>query len=202
MTYPARLLFLFLSCFLNSVLANEKQECKACVAMDGCTYCRSDNFFEDPSVCACDLDSGFYGSCNDYSFGSKPLDSNLDCAFNTHLSWLVLIAILIGASIFLCSIYCCCIRSGTCKSSSPIIGVRIPEPTTSSNTTTAINTTPFQNHYATAITTTHQSEPPGTCTSASAVPFATAVPCGPSTNDTKTAPPAYNPSYASAEIIK
>ena len=152
MTYP-RLVFLFLSCFIKYVMANEKQECKACVA-DGCTYCRSDKFFENPSVCACDLDSGFFESCDDYSFGSKPLDSNLDCTFNTHLSWLVLIAILGGAggTLFCCIFCCCCIRSLKKSSSS---GRGIPG-LTISNTATAAN-----NHYApaTATSTYHEPEP-------------------------------------------
>jgi hypothetical protein len=192
-SYYPRLLFLFLSCFLNSVLANGRQECKACVSTDGCTYCRGDKFFEDPSVCVCnDLGSGFFGGCSDYSFGSKPLDSKLDCAFNTQLSWLVVIAILVGAGIFFGSIYCCYIKSGKRTSSSS--GGRIPEPTTTSNnntTTTATNTTTFQNHYptATAFATTYHPEP-----GASATPFAVAVPC---TNETN--PSAYNPSYACAE---
>jgi hypothetical protein len=177
-----RLLFLFLSCFLHSVLANQKQECKACVA-DGCTYCRRDKFFKNPSVCACDLDSGFFGSCHDYSFGAKPLDSNLDCAFNTHLSWLVVIAILLGVGIFFCVIYCFCIRNRSSSS-----GGGIPEPTTSNTTTAAANTTSFhQNHFATATATATIYQPgPGT----SSVPFATAVPYA-----DETAPPAYNPSY-------
>jgi hypothetical protein len=185
MTYHG-LFFLFLSYFFNSVLANEKQECKACVTEGGCTYCRSDNFFENPSVCACDLGRGFFGSCDDYSFGSKPLDSKLDCAFNTPLSWLVLIAIIVGAGIFFCSIYCCCIKSGRRRSSN---GAGIPEPIISNATATATNTTPFQNRYASAIT--YQPEP-GT---SDVVPFATAVPY-----TTAKVPPAYNPSYAAAEL--
>jgi hypothetical protein len=141
-SYYPRLLFLSLSCFLNSVLANERQKCKACVSMmmDGCIYCRANKFEYDPSVCVCDdMNNELYGDCEDYSSGSKPLDSKLDCAFNTHLSWLVVIGIFLVAGFFFGSIYCCCF----CIK----IGGRIPEPTTTSNnntTTTATNATTFQ----------------------------------------------------------
>lgn len=36
----------------------------------GCSWCEGDSFFENGSVCMCSGDEGFFGGCDDVSFGS------------------------------------------------------------------------------------------------------------------------------------
>ena len=82
-----------------------KDECKSCVE-SGCTYCKGDSFFDESSACVCEsLNDGFFGGCDDFSFGSTPLNSKLDCTFNTHLSGLIVALIAVVSAICLCG--CC-----------------------------------------------------------------------------------------------
>ena len=78
------------------------KECNACV-LKGCTYCQNARSF-NPSVCVCSgLTAGFFGGCDDFSFGSVPLNSTLDCNLNSNHSSLF---VFFGAAMLLS----CCYR--------------------------------------------------------------------------------------------
>ncbi len=64
-------------------------DCKGCVS-SGAVYCAGDGFFGNPSVCRSGPFDGFFGSCDDVSFGAAPLSSGPDCAFNTRYGEVVL----------------------------------------------------------------------------------------------------------------
>ena len=68
--------------------------CQSCVE-GGHTWCENSDFFNEGSVCL-DNNSGFFGNCNDVSFGASEYDSQFDCAFGTEQGELVFAAIIIA----------------------------------------------------------------------------------------------------------
>lgn len=98
-----------------------KDECLACVESESesesCTYCKGSEAFEDkPSVCVCgDITGGFYGGCDDYTFGGDELTSNRDCQFGSSNGGSTLVRYLIVAAFagvlsILLIIFVCCKR--------------------------------------------------------------------------------------------
>lgn len=95
--------------FLIAV-ARANDDCKACVDQ-GCTYCANSKF-GNPSTCNCNGFDGFFGDCNDVSFGSEPLESSLDCTFGKKNGEMILAAIIVVPALVLCVIVWCACFSG------------------------------------------------------------------------------------------
>jgi hypothetical protein len=77
-------------------------ECTSCVER-GCTFCKGNEFFGNPSQCVCGGFDGFFGSCSDHTFGGAPFNSKLDCSFNSQNGTAILCVLIIGVL----SICCC-----------------------------------------------------------------------------------------------
>ena len=70
--------------------------CDACVDAS-CTWCSGSSFFGNPDVCVCgDHTTGFFGGCNDYSFGSGERNNKIDCAFGASWGYGVLALVIVG----------------------------------------------------------------------------------------------------------
>jgi len=69
--------------------------CEPCV-QKGCTFCEGNDFFQRPSVCHCGSFDGFYGSCDDYTFGGKP---HTKCG--NRIGTVKLVVIIVSVTIFL-----------------------------------------------------------------------------------------------------
>jgi len=101
------LLFLFV--ILSLCYADPS--CNECIDR-GCTYCKGNDFFDNPSVCICgEYSSGFFGGCDDHSFGSEELSSSLDCSFNRPNGGAIL-AVIIVVCILVCG---CCVYANSQK---------------------------------------------------------------------------------------
>jgi hypothetical protein len=91
--------------FLLPLFVLATKECKDCVN-SGCTFCKNEDLFEESNgFCVCDASRqnfDFFGTLGECS-SVKPLNSNLDCAFNTHLSPLIVTAMVV---VFLALCYC------------------------------------------------------------------------------------------------
>jgi len=83
--------------------------CNDCVD-NGNTYCLNNGFFGDPSVCVDSdkINTGTFGGCDDFSFGSSALTSDLDCAFNNSSGGTILAGIIAAAICFIVGIVGCC----------------------------------------------------------------------------------------------
>ena len=81
---------------------DEKEECLSCYANgESCTYCRGNDFFDNPSVCVCgDLTDGFFGDCSDHTFGGE----EWNCSERSAVSTPILVAA-VAVSIFF--LICC-----------------------------------------------------------------------------------------------
>ena len=71
-----------------------------------CTYCRGSDFFDNPSNCACEEFTGFFGDCSDYSFGLTPYETKRQCEYdseyaNTYFILLVTLLPVLGLLIYL-----------------------------------------------------------------------------------------------------
>jgi len=69
--------------------------CEPCV-QKGCTFCEGNDSFQRPSVCHCGSFDGFYGSCDDYTFGGKP---HTKCG--NRIGTVKLVVIIVSVTIFL-----------------------------------------------------------------------------------------------------
>ena len=67
--------------------------CSDCVSA-GYTWCKGSDFFQGQSVCMT-TSGGFFGGCDDISFGASPLESGLDCMFNNQNGEVILAAIIL-----------------------------------------------------------------------------------------------------------
>ena len=76
--------------------------CADCTAQ-GCTYCKGEDFFNNPNLCICgDLSGGFFQGCSDFTFGADELTSKLDCTFGREDGEAMLAIVVIIPSFFLC----------------------------------------------------------------------------------------------------
>jgi len=90
MGMPALLLFLSLL-IVSKVAYAQDVDCKACVD-SGCTFC-ANSAFGHPDACLCGTSDGFFGGCDDVSFGSEEWNSKWDCNFNSKNGEIILAAI-------------------------------------------------------------------------------------------------------------
>lgn len=118
-SYATTILLLLIKAISPSAaLDYDKSVCLQCIEED-CTYCRGSNFFNNPSECVCGEFSGFFGDCDDYSFGSNPYDTKRECEYdneNADTYFIVLVTLLpvLGLLICCCCICCVCGVGGIC----------------------------------------------------------------------------------------
>ena len=93
-TWYTFILVLLLLLPLETFAEFNKGECMTCVEQE-CTYCKGEEFFDNPSVCVCEEFTGFFGSCSDHTFGGHPLTSKLDCTFNSTQGEVILAVIIV-----------------------------------------------------------------------------------------------------------
>lgn len=77
------------------------QSCHSCVK-EGCIWCEQSKFHRKGSFCHCEEFGGFWGDCNDLSFGAEKLDSSIDCLFESSDGDIIL-----GVVICVIGIFCC-----------------------------------------------------------------------------------------------
>ena len=70
------------------------QTCSSCVQA-GHTWCKADDFFGGPDICAADAYNGFFGDCSDINFGADDLNSEVDCLFGTSAGEVILTIIIV-----------------------------------------------------------------------------------------------------------
>ena len=79
--------------------------CMACVS-NSSTWCKRNDFFKKTvSQCVDNVKAGFFGDCSDNVFGGAPLESELDCTFNSASGEIILAVIIIFSfCLVLCSV--------------------------------------------------------------------------------------------------
>lgn len=101
----------------------------------GGTWCAGSGFFNGGSQCMHGGSSGgFFGGCDDLSFGSSPRRNSLDCAFNTTNGGLVLAGIIVGSLICCCGMFLTMGRSRTLHEAYMRIAENTPLRTTEAKT--------------------------------------------------------------------
>jgi hypothetical protein len=161
------------------------QSCEDCVAQ-GCTYCLGEEFFDNDSVCVCEDFNGFFGGCDDFSFGATPLTSKWDCQFSSSNGELIL-GVAIAVPILIC---CCCSFVAYCVYKSR----QQRPPSQPMNATPAYpSNTGYYSTGGTSPATTMPTAVPNT--PAASVPYAYAQ-----TTTTNAPPPATNPAYTAGAI--
>ncbi|GFH44404.1 predicted protein [Chaetoceros tenuissimus] len=104
---PFTLILLLLLLPLATFADFSKGDCMTCVKQ-GCTYCKGEEFFENPSICVCEEFTGFFGSCSDHTFGGHHLTSKLDCTFNSTQGEKILAVIVTVSILVVLCLGCCC----------------------------------------------------------------------------------------------
>mmetsp|Transcript_14796 Transcript_14796/g.22171 ORF Transcript_14796/g.22171 Transcript_14796/m.22171 type:complete len:201 (-) Transcript_14796:164-766(-) len=115
--YATSILILLINAISPSSAAvdYDKNVCLQCIENEeqDCTYCRGSDFFDNASICVCEPFSGFFGDCNDHSFGATPYETKRECEYdneNADTYFIVLVTVLPVLGVLIC---CCCI-GGIC----------------------------------------------------------------------------------------
>jgi hypothetical protein len=165
--------YLLLALLFQPLFVHATQECKDCVN-SGCIYCKLGGFFdgeESYGECKCDTDTDDLFAHLQVCSSVKPLNSNLDCAFNTHLAPLIVTVMVV---VFLALCYCCWKRRS--GSGFNPFTIRINESGTTTTPASTVGGTTTTTTFATAIPATP--------------PMAYATPVSNESN-----PPSYNATY-------